>query len=239
MINIFEVLSKTFDDYKNNFFKASVLCLIIYWFYERGFYIYSPLDFFAYTASGDSFFTLRFILSSIITLLLGSILIFGVYDYFLKISRRETYGFIMLRKNYNLTITGIFLMIGYLLTTLLFFFMMFAFSNRAVFAGENIYLNEYIKIIVDFIPLFVILFYSLVFFIIIDNPRYNVWEVIRESILLFRFPDILNMTALFILFALLKYAADLTRGLAYLVLIPMLFLFMANYYNELYLRRNS
>ncbi len=239
MINIFEVLSKAFDDYKNNFFKASVLCLIIYWFYERRFYIYSPLDFLAYTASGDSFFTLRFILSSIITLLLGSILIFGVYDYFLKISRRETYGFIMLRKNYNLTITGIFLMIGYLLTTLLFFFMMFAFSNRAVFAGEYIYLNEYIKIIVDFIPLFVILFYSLVFFIIIDNPRYNVWEVIRESILLFRFPDILNMTALFILFALLKYAADLTRGLAYLVLIPMLFLFMANYYNELYLRRNS
>ena len=105
--------------------------------------------------------------------------------------------------------------------------------------GKNIYLNEYIKIIIDFIPLFVILFYSLVFFIIIDNPHYNVWEIIRESILLFRLPDILNMTALFILFALLKYAADLTRGLAYLVLIPMLFLFMANYYNELYLRRNS
>ena len=93
MINIFEVLSKTFDDYKNNFFKASVLCLIIYWFYERGFYIYSPLDFFAYTASGDSFFTLRFILSSIITLLLGSILIFGVYDYFLKISRTNVCKF--------------------------------------------------------------------------------------------------------------------------------------------------
>ena len=239
MINIFEVLSKTFDDYKNNFFKASVLCLIIYWFYERGFYIYSPLDFFAYTASGDSFFTLRFILSSIITLLLGSILIFGVYDYFLKISRNETYGFIMLRKNYNLTITGIFLMIGYFLTAAVFFFMMFVFSNGTALTGKNIYLNEYIKIIVDFIPLFVILFYSLVFFIIIDNPHYNVWEIIRESILLFRFPDILNMTALFILFALLKYAADLTRGLAYLVLIPMLFLFMANYYNELYLRRNS
>ena len=98
--------------------------------------------------------------------------------------------------------------------------------------------NEYIKIIVDFIPMFVILFYSLIFFIIIDNPHYNVWEVIRESILLFRFPDILNMTALFILFALLKYAADLTRGIAYLVLIPMLFLFMANYYNEIYLRKN-
>ena len=239
MINIFEVLSKAFEDYKNNFFKASVLCLIIYWFYERRFYVYSPLDFLAYTASEDSFFTLKFILSSIITLLLGSILIFGVYDYFLKISRRETYGFIMLRKNYNLTITGIFLMIGYFLTTLLFFFMMFVFSNGAAFTGENVYLNEYIKIIVDFIPLFVILFYSLVFFIIIDNPHYNVWEVIRESILLFRFPDILNMAVLFILFALLKYAADLTRGLAYLILIPMLFLFMANYYNELYLRRNS
>ena len=239
MINIFEVLSKSFDDYKKNFFKASVLCLIIYWFYERRFYVYSPLDFLAYTASGDSFFTLKFILSSIITLLLGSILIFGVYDYFLKISRRETYGFIMLRKNYNLTITGIFLMIGYFLTSLLFFFMMFAFSNGAEFTGENIYLNEYIKIIVDFIPLFVILFYSLVFFIIIDNPHYNVWEVIWESILLFRFSDMLNMIVLFILFALLKYAADLTRGLAYLILIPMLFLFMANYYNELYLRRNS
>ncbi len=239
MINIFEVLSKSFDDYKKNFFKASVLCLIIYWFYERRFYVYSPLDFLAYTASGDSFFTLKFILSSIITLLLGSILIFGVYDYFLKISRRETYGFIMLRKNYNLTITGIFLMIGYFLTSLLFFFMMFAFSNGAAYVGENIYLNEYIKIIVDFIPLFVILFYSLVFFIIIDNPHYNVWEVIWESILLFRFSDMLNMTVLFILFALLKYAADLTRGLAYLILIPMLFLFMANYYNELYLRRNS
>ena len=197
------------------------------------------MDFLAYTASGDSFFTLRFILSSIITLLLGSILIFGVYDYFLKISRRETYGFIMLRKNYNLTITGIFLMIGYFLTSLLFFLMMFAFSNGAAYVGENIYLNEYIKIIVDFIPLFVILFYSLVFFIIIDNPHYNVWEVIWESILLFRFSDMLNMTVLFILFALLKYAADLTRGLAYLILIPMLFLFMANYYNELYLRRNS
>ena len=147
MINIFEVLSKTFDDYKNNFFKASVLCLIIYWFYERGFYIYSPLDFFAYTASGDSFFTLRFILSSIITLLLGSILIFGVYDYFLKISRNETYGFIMLRKNYNLTITGIFLMIGYFLTAAVFFFMMFVFSNGTALTGKNIYLNEYIKII--------------------------------------------------------------------------------------------
>ena len=117
--------------------------------------------------------------------------------------------------------------------------MMLIFSNTGINTGENIYLNQYIEIIVDFIPLFIILFYSLVFFIIIDNPHYNVWEVIRESILLFRFPDILNMTALFILFALLKYAADLTRGLAYLVLIPMLFLFMANYYNELYLRRNS
>ena len=238
MINIFEILSKTFDDYKNNFFKSSVLCLIIYWFYERRFYIYSPLDFFIHSASGDGFFTLRFILSSIITLLLGSILIFGVYDYFLKISRRETYGFIVLKRNYNLTITGIFLMIGYFLTAGLLFCMMLIFSNREVIMGENIYLNRYIEIIVDFIPLFIILFYSLVFFIIIDNPHYNVWGVIREGILLFRFSDIFNIAVMYILFALLKYAADLTRGIAYLVLIPMLFLFMANYYNEIYLRKN-
>ena len=238
MINIFEVFSKTFDDYKNNFFKASLLCLIMYWFFERGSMIYTPLEFFMYSTSGDSFFTLRFILSSLITLLLGSILIFGVYDYFLKISRNENYGFIILRKNYNLTITGIFLIIGYFLSVVMLFVMAFVFPDRGAAVRGNIYINQYIEIIMDFIPLFVILFYSFVFFVIIDNSHYNVWEVIRESVLLFRFIDIFNIAVLYIFFALLKYAADMTRGIAYIFLVPMLFLFMANYYNELYLRKN-
>ena len=238
MINIFEVLSKAFDDYKNNFFKVSVLCLLMYWFYERRFYIYTPMDIFALSNSGDNLFMLKFILSSIITLLFGSIIIFGVYDYFLKISRRETYGFVLLRKNHNLTITGIFLIIGYFMLTAVLFFMVFIYSKENTIAGGNIYLSRYTGIIIDFIPLFIILFYSLVFFIIIDNPHYNIWGVIREGIFLFRFADIFNLAALYILFALLKYAADLTRGIAYIFLIPMLFLFMANYYNELYLRKN-
>ena len=166
-------------------------------------------------------------------------MVFGVYDYFLRISRHETYGFIVLRKNSNLKITAFFLIAGYFLTAVLIFLMSVFSLKEKIITGVNIYLDEYMIILYDFIPGLIILFYSLVFFIIIDNPLYSVWEIIREYLLLFRFADIFNTVILCVIFALLKYTADITRGITYIFLIPILFFFLANYYNELYFRKNS
>lgn len=238
MINIFEVFSKSFTDYRNNFFKTSLLSLVIFGFYEGSFYTYMPMDIFKYFVTGVNTFDLRFLLGIIVTFLIGSVIIFGVYDYFLRISRQETYGFIVLKGKHNLKTTVFLLIAAYILIIILLFLMPFLFGKIEIIRGRNPYLHEYAVIITDFIPVFAALFYSFIFFVIIDNPEYSVRKIIGEYFSLFRFIDIFNIIILYITFALLKYTAELTRGFFYIFFIPLLFLFLANYYNELYFRKN-
>lgn len=243
MINIFEVLGKTIYDYKNNFFKVLLIGAAASLLYIEGFipvlaFIMSAVQFSFFTAflmflSFLNFYTLIGMVIGILFLYYG---FYGVYDYFLRISRDEISGkIIILKKNLNIKASIIFISLG-LIIPILSFYHSISMTNLLVNIGINQQVSHNLLL---FYPMFVTLVYSIIIFVLIDNPNQSILGITMIYISLFKLKDILSLFLLYILFSSLNYVVTLSRGSLYIIFIPYLLLVMTNYYNELYLRKRN
>lgn len=241
MINIFEVLGKTFYDYKNNFLKVLLVGAAAFILYDTALI---PIFTTLFSTIGVSFFSVVWLFLSVlnpytlislaISLLLLYYGLYGVYDYFLRMSRDEIIGkIIILKKNLNIKASIIFITLGYIILIFTLYH-----SNSMINVLTEMGVNPKVSYnLLSFYPIFITLVYSIIIYVLIDNPNQSILGVTMMYISLFKFSDLLSLFLLYILFSTLNYLAHLSRGSLYIIFIPYLLLVMTNYYNELYLRR--
>ena len=239
MINLFEIFGKTIYDFKRNFARVILLGIIAYFFFTTNFYlmmmIYSVIFFGNYIIM-FSFIDITFLFGVAFDIFLLYFGLYGLYNYLLKISRDELLAsFLIFKRDPNVKTSMKFLLIGGILVGLAWYQ-----SMNLMKLLTQMEINSQIALyLLTFWPIFVLLMYSVVYYIIVDSSSEKIIHIILGSFTLYKFRDILTLISMYILFTIFYFIVIITRGTAGVLVIPFTLLFMTNFYNELYLRKKS